>query len=511
MIHRRRTPRPWSGTAIKLTLGVGMALAGCDRRADDHPSERPTAKARPGPAPVESPAGSAKRSLDRSPTGRDNGRDDLVYERLGPVADGPLAVVRDTLAAPDDEESSPDRRPPRAMKQPRELWRTRIGLTTYRSTIHHREALVIVNSNGASRKSSRDREDVVWLLDATTGKEAGRLTPTGGGERDCNGVALDDQIVVFGTDQDVLYGFDWAGQVRWRTKLDGDVEAAPALADLNGDSTADAVVGTEAGTVFAVSGLDGRVMWKAASDRGEYGQTGFLASPAAVDVTGDGLPEVFIAGRDGVMRCFDGRTGRERWQIRGATGMHASPLVLDVDGDERFEVAFSESYGTMYLADADSGRVRWRSKLAIGLMGPMGWYPDGGCFVAGTAWFGENEKVYCVATDSGQLRWTWTVPREKISSGFVVGDVDGTEGHELVFGTESGALVALGPDGQLRWRVDLEAPIECTPTLTDLDGDDHLDVLVAANDGYLRALTTSGYPPAFLGYFRGDAENSGAP
>lgn len=504
----------WAGWGLAAAAGsmvvfAAMMAPGCVRPGATRNVASAPAGHRPGEPASGRPAPPTKRPRDADT--KAGPPPELDYDRLGPVREGPLAVVRDSLMVPEAADAAAPTRPARAMAPPREMWRARIGLTTFRSTIHHRDDLVIVNSNGASRKSNRDREDVVWMLDAGTGKEKGHLTPTGSGERDCNGIALDDELVVFGTDQDALYGFDWAGQMRWRAKLDGDVEAAPALDDLDGDGTVDAVVGTEAGTVYAVSGKDGRVLWKVASDLGAYGQTGFVASAAVVDVTGDGLAEVFISGRDGVMRSLDGRTGRARWEMRGGTGMHASPLVLDVDGDDRFEVAFSESYGTMYLADAESGRLRWTAKLAIGLMGPMGWYPDAGCFVGATAWPGQNGRVYCVATNSGQVRWTWDVPRERISSGFVVGDVDGTEGNELVFGTESGWLVALGPEGQQRWRVDVEAPIECTPTLTDLDGDDRLDVLTAANDGYLRAFETSGYPPAYLGYFRGDEHNSGAP
>lgn len=435
---------------------------------------------------------------------------DPTSATLGAPRAGPLAVLREAL---DDGTDAPSVAPAdtrrREMTPPAELWRTRIGITTYRSTIHVVDGAVVVNSNGSSLKSKNDRDDVVWLLDGATGEARGRFAPRGGGERDCNGVALDGDVLAFGTDEGELYAFERDGQLLWRTRLDGDVESAPAFAELDGRPGLDLVVATEGGVVYGIEGRGGRKLWRHASGKGAYGQKGFLASPAVVDVDGDGRVEVFIGGRDGTMRSLDGRDGRVRWELSGRTGMHASPLILDTDGDGRKEVVFSESYGNVYLADADTGRLRWTTKLPIGLMGSMGWYPDARCIMAGTAWFGHDERVYCVGVETGEVRWSWRVDSEKISSGFVVGDLDGAPGAEVAFGTESGLLVALGVDGEPRWTVDLDAPVECTPTLADLDGDARQDVLVAGTDGYLRAYETSGFPPASVAYFRSTPQNTG--
>jgi hypothetical protein len=107
------------------------------------------------------------------------------------------------------------------------------------------------------------------------------------------------------------------------------------------------------------------------------------------------------------------------------------------------------------------------------------------------------------------MLWRWTEPTGNITSGAVVGDVDGRPGPEVVFGTESGRLLALDTAGQPVWTVSLGAPVECTPTLADIDGDGLTEVLVAVQDGFLRAYETAGRAPAALGYHRGDAYNRG--
>jgi hypothetical protein len=142
-----------------------------------------------------------------------------------------------------------------------------------------------------------------------------------------------------------------------------------------------------------------------------------------------------------------------------------------------------------------------------GLFSPVTWHPELHCALLGTAWWQEQEGLYCVGPQG--MLWRWTEPAGNVTSGAVVGDVDGRPGLEVVFGTESGRLLALDSAGQPVWIVALGAPVECTPTLADIDGDGLTEVLVAANDGYLRAFETNGRAPAALGYHRGDGYNRG--
>lgn len=426
---------------------------------------------------------------------------------LGPRPEGPLEVIR--IAATPSPDPSPDEQARRPFEGVEEIWRARIGKTTYRSTIHVTGDWVVVNSNGEDLKSSDDRLDVVWILRAETGEEVRRIKPPGRGEKDCNGIALADDHLVFGTDQGVVYSYDWFGRLLWSRRLDGDVEAAPALVDLDLDGYLDVAVGSEAGTFYALEGKAGRELWRHRAGKGDYDQTGFVAVPAIHDVDRNGTPDVLVPSRDQVFRALNGATGKELWRFRGGSGMHGSPVLIDPDGDGSPDVVFSEAYRRVYMADAATGRVRWSSEVDYGLMGPIGYYPEAGCVVVGTAWGRGTERISCLDQSSGAERWRWTQQGANITSGFVVGDVDGSPGAELVFGTEAGTLVALDPEGHEVFVENVGGPIECTPTLADVDEDGKLDVLVAANDGYLRVYRTSGFPPAAIGYFRGDRGNGG--
>jgi hypothetical protein len=397
----------------------------------------------------------------------------------------------------------------------KEKWKAEVGITTFRSTIHFFDGKVVVDSNGAGYHDEQDALDGVWVLDPDDGTTIAHVVPPGQGEKDVTGVALTAGALVFGTDQGRVYKTDWSGKVIWKRPTNGDVESAPALADLDGDTVLDVAVGSEGGTFYTMDGKTGAVLTTFTAGQGYYGATGFMGTPALFDATADGVPDVYVPCRDELFRVIDGETGALVWSHQGDSGLHSAPIVVDADGDGSEEVVFTESYSQVTCADARSGLVEWSVELTNpgggieGLFGPVGWYPDAGCVMVATAWWGNDEGVYCIDGSTGTIEWRYGESKRNISSGFVVGDVDGSAGAEAVFGTESGALVALDVQGMPVRRVELGAAVECTPTLADTDGDGLLEILVADTGGRLRLLDTAGSAPAAVGYHRGGSTNPG--
>ena len=395
-----------------------------------------------------------------------------------------------------------------------EKWKTEVGLTTYKSTIHYFDGKIVVGSNGDGWKDTSDPLDGVHILDPK-GKTIKQIVPPGTDEKDANGVALTKDHLFFGTDQEILYKTDWSGAVQWSAKLKGDVEAAPALADLNGDTVLDVAVGSEGGFFYTIDGKNGKTLDKVKAASGGYGATGFLGAAALFDVTGDGVADAFVPCRDDVFRAIDGKKGKILWTHSGTSGMHGAPIIVDADGDGSMEVVFTESYSDVYCADAKTGSVKWKATLENpdggieGLFSPVGWFPDASCALVSTAWWGSHEGVYCLAGDTGQITWRYGHPKRNITSGAVIGDIDGKPGAEAVIGTEGGQVVALDAQGVPVWSQTLGGSIECTPTLADIDGDGLTEVLAAASNGSLYAFDTPGKAPPVIGYHRVDPTNSG--
>lgn len=398
------------------------------------------------------------------------------------------------------------------------LWAVRIGYTSYRNTLHVAAGHVIVGSNGDAWHGKEDPCDGIYVLSARSGKLVRHIVPPehpAGDERDVTGVAVaEDGALIFGTDQGVVMKASASGEIVWTYTLGGDVEAAPALADFDGDGVLDAAVGAELGDFFALSGATGEPLYRIETDALPiYGQRGFVTAAAVGDVTGDGTADIFAPGRDGILRAIDGKTGGTLWQAKHESALHAAPILVDENNDGARDLIYAAVYSELRSVDAKTGVERWSAELKHpgggieGLFSPVAYFPAAGCAVVGTAWWKSHEGVYCVR--EGKTVWRFEEPSENIVSGAVVGDVDGMPGAELVFGTESGWIFGLNARGERVWDFHVGGPVEMTPTLADVNGDGLIEVLVAANDGILRAVLTDGRAPAVVGTFRGDERNTG--
>lgn len=110
-----------------------------------------------------------------------------------------------------------------------------------------------------------------------------------------------------------------ASGVRWRHPLDGIIWGTPAVADLNGDHRPELVVTSFEPTSarpargwLTVVSAEGRVL------RHEALPAAVESSPLVADVDGDGLLEVLVADRSGLLHCFAAeRLGPVEWGSLG--------------------------------------------------------------------------------------------------------------------------------------------------------------------------------------------------
>jgi outer membrane protein assembly factor BamB len=116
---------------------------------------------------------------------------------------------------------------------------------------------VIVGSNGDAYNSKNDPRDGVYLLSTNGGHVVKHISPQQIGDTDVNGVAIFNQQLYFGNDNNMFYCYDFDGDEIWSRKTGGDVEGAPSLSDLNSDGFPDVVFSTEAGELYALNGQSG--------------------------------------------------------------------------------------------------------------------------------------------------------------------------------------------------------------------------------------------------------------
>jgi hypothetical protein len=395
----------------------------------------------------------------------------------------------------------------------RKKWATRVGKTTFRTTMALAKGHIVIGTHGDSLDGQNEKGDGVYLLEAATGTVVRTIAAPGAGDLDVGGIAIDGDTIFFTTDNGQLVAVGFDGRQRWAVKLQGKVRPAPALGDLDGNGVVDVVVGDEQGILAAFDGASGRKLWQVATGTNDYGARGFIGAAAIGDLDGDGRDDVVAGARDGVLAGYRGRDGKILWQTKHSSGIHASPSLADFDGDGQVEVLAAWSYSVVSVLDARSGEELWGQELALdsggieGLFGspiPVPGAP--GVIVQGTAWWDDEDGVVGV----GAFDRAWKSHEGRVTASAVVGDLDNDGAYEAIVGTERGKLVWLRPDGGYAVLASLGGGIEAPAMLADVEGNGTFELLVASNDGTLTCFETGSTKKPFLSRFRGnDPKNRG--
>ncbi len=259
---------------------------------------------------------------------------------------------------------------------------------------------------------------------------------------DVNGDGVLD--VVVGSSDAMVYNIDGkAGRRHWSWRTDAAVISSPLLLDLTRDGLPDIVVGSDDGRVYALNG-SGQKIWNAPEDAKTGAGNEFQSSPAAADLTGDGVADIVVGNQNGQLFCFTGDRGWTHWRTGTImkAGVFATPALVDVNRDG--------------VADA--------------LVGSL------------------DSRFYCINGKNGWKMWDFAT-KGPIKASAAVGDLDGDGLPEVVLASSDGAVYALhAADGVELWRYESGSPIESSPQLADLNKDGVPDVLVAMTNGKLTAI-----------------------
>jgi|GEM_PF-2736525 len=126
---------------------------------------------------------------------------------------------------------------------------------------------------------------------------------------------------------------------------------SPVVADLdNGDAQPDVIVGVYSGTLIALDGNSGSVIWKY---NGKWEL--IFATPALYDFDKDGVTDIAFCDNRGGIHLVSGKTGQRLAKgDAGSYPVYASPLVGDVDGDGVVEVVVQNSEGEIRVLKTNS-------------------------------------------------------------------------------------------------------------------------------------------------------------
>ena len=208
------------------------------------------------------------------------------------------------------------------------------------------------------------------------------------------------------------------GTLKWGYSTGNNVDSSPAIGE---DGTI--YFGDWNGWIHALH-PDGNLKWK-------YHTGDVITSSPAIGSDGT----VYIGSHDSHLYAFNPENGTVKWSFPAGGWVRVSPCVGD-DG-----TVYCVSFDNYLYAIYPNGTMKWRTFVNAGTNPTIG--PDG------TIYSGWN-ILYAVNPVDGSVKWNYTV------NGYIEGGTPCTSREGIIyFGTTSDKIIALNPDGTLRWQHDI--------------------------------------------------------
>jgi outer membrane protein assembly factor BamB len=160
-------------------------------------------------------------------------------------------------------------------------------------------------------------------------------------------------LVLVGTDAGSLFALRASdGREAWRARTGGAIRARPAV------SGGDVYALSDDGFLYKLALRTGKRLWRSRVDRGDYVRLPGTDPKSRWDRYGStplvGAGRVYVGSRDGALVALDAATGARRWSAPAGDMVTAGPAAL---GDAVF---FASYDGKVRAVGAADGKLRWQ-------------------------------------------------------------------------------------------------------------------------------------------------------
>lgn len=274
-------------------------------------------------------------------------------------------------------------------------------------------------------------------------------------------------------------------------------------------------------TVVAIDGATGNYLWNVA------GSDQIFGSPIFEDVTDDGIPDVFIGGRNGYLMGLDGSTGNELWQfytdaatndasLVGLYNFYTAQFTKDFTGDTIPELLLANGGdrklnaldpnrppGTLMVIDPVDGSLLGSAEMPDGLetyMSPVSrdfyWdeKPDvifgtGGESIGGSLW---RVPVADILTgDISAAVELYNSPDKGFIAAPSLADMNGDNVTDIIANSYDGRVIIIdGLTNNVIWEYNIPGvEINASPTMGLFNDDETPDIFVVASIGVAPSYT----------------------
>ncbi len=278
------------------------------------------------------------------------------------------------------------------------------------------------------------------------------------------------------------------GGVVWSQHLPGvrTLPTTPVIADINGDSMLDVIVGDASGFLLALDGEKGLKIFDAqVADR-------ILAPLIAIDLTGNHIADIITSSTSGEVLAFNGK-GQKLWESDPNLKLGEivnRPVVADLNNDHIPDIVVPTANKGLIALDGNRGWLIWETgaifkdkiicapvKADVNHDGLMD-------FVAVT----QNGHVVAITSKNSKVwkLWEANVPEVFYASPLYLkaGDKE-----LIVIPTNKQGIIALNAnDGRLAWTSPVAEQFFASPVAVDANSDHVPDIALVAVNGDIHVL-----------------------
>lgn len=230
----------------------------------------------------------------------------------------------------------------------------------------------------------------------------------------------------------------------------------------------------------------GRVVWQA-----ELNGPSSWSAAVVGKLAADQPYAVVQTDERGTVWAFDAVTGRTLFKA-AVKGMPVSPAIADINGDGHSEIVVTTGDGLVYAISHD-GRILWQREIGgssetWSTSSPLLFSTaTGQVYIAAAA---STGKIFCF-DQAGDIVWQQPT-KGPVSSSLSAADFDGDGKTDVFLITQLGVIYRFDENGQMLWEIDMQGRSLAAGAILDLNNDNKLEYILSTQQGYLLALDNQG-------------------